>query len=280
MKVPHILFGVGATKAGTSWLHEWLAAHPGCHFRSVKEVHYFDTLESGKVRERHAELESERRRLIARKASEVRIRDVTECLSLFEKAPDGQAYLTYLNGGRTTQTLIGDITPSYGLLPVGRLQMMAALGETRFLYILRDPATRLWSHVRMIAGRREPDGEVTKDRAARILKRALRGDEDHIVIRGNYRGVMDRLAEAVPEARRLFVFFEELVSGEAVGRVCDFLGIAPARPLARVVHAGQPLPMEADQICAARAFLRDQYNYVESVMGRLPDAWRQTEKAT
>ena len=39
---PTILFCVGATKAGTSWLYTYLLDHPECHVRSVKELHYFD----------------------------------------------------------------------------------------------------------------------------------------------------------------------------------------------------------------------------------------------
>ena len=279
MAEPRILFCVGATKAGTSWLHEWLSGHPECHFRSIKEVHYFNTLEFGKTEARRIELSDERSRLIGRGANERRIRDVSDCLSLFEKDPDGQAYLDYLNGGRGDKAVVGDVTPAYALLPPGRLKMMAGLGETRFLYILRDPVARLWSHVRMIASRREPDGSVTAERSARILKRTLRGDEDHIVQRGDYKGAIERLAAAVPEARRLFVFFEDLISGDASRKVCDFLGIAPLRPLAEVVHGGGPLAITDVQARAARGFLAEQYDYVETTLGRVPDAWRQTERA-
>lgn len=280
MAAPRILFCVGATKAGTSWLHEWLSGHPQCHLRSVKEVHYFNTLESGKTALRQMELSDQRAAMIARGAPEDRIRDVSDCLSLFEKDPDGQAYLDYLTGGRRDEAVVGDVTPAYGLLPVGRLKMMASLGDTRFLYILRDPVARLWSHVRMIASRREPDGSVTEERSARILKRTLRGDEDHIVRRGDYKGVMERLSEAVPEMRRLVVFFEDLIAGDAGDRICAFLGIAPRPPLAKVVHAGDPVRMTSAQAQAARAFLQDQYDYVETAMGRVPEAWRLTERAT
>ena len=47
---------VGAAKAGTTWLHTQLKAHPDCHFRAIKELHYFDALEGkrlGQERERH-----------------------------------------------------------------------------------------------------------------------------------------------------------------------------------------------------------------------------------
>ena len=44
-----LMFGVGATKAGTSWLYRYLADHPECHLRSIKELHFFDALDTGKV---------------------------------------------------------------------------------------------------------------------------------------------------------------------------------------------------------------------------------------
>lgn len=272
-QAPRILFGVGATKAGTSWLHEWLSGHPECHLRSVKELHYFDTLERGGVAARIGELEAERQSVTQRGGAPARIADLEDCASVFRKSGDVSAYLDYLGHGRGDRTVVGDVTPAYGLLPAERLRDMVALGETRFLYILRDPVARLWSHVRMIARRREPDGSVTEERAGRILKRALRGDEDHIVDRGDYRGAMERLTAAVPEARRLFVFFEEMISGAALERICGFLGIATIPALGAVVHAGQPMPMSPAQATAARDFLKDQYAYVEQAMGRLPDAW-------
>ena len=40
-----LFFCVGAAKAGTSWLYSQLAAHPECHFRAIKELHYFDAID-------------------------------------------------------------------------------------------------------------------------------------------------------------------------------------------------------------------------------------------
>ncbi len=273
VSAPRILFGLGATKAGTSWLHQWLSGHPECHFRTVKELHYFDALDEDRVDRRISELRSEK----SRARSEIRQRDIDAAIDLLGQGESAERYLSYLDAGQGA-SVVGDITPAYGLLPVDRLRAMAALGETRFLYILRDPVARLWSHVRMIAGRREPSGNVTSERAGRILKRVLRGEEDHIARRGDYAGVIGRMREAVPEARRLVVFFDDLFAGDAAQRICEFLGIAPHPVLARVVHGGQSLEMTADQARAARAFLSDQYTFVEHVMGHLPDAWMRDER--
>lgn len=44
-----LLFGIGAPKAGTSWLHRYLSGHPDCHFPAQKESHYFDRLARSKT---------------------------------------------------------------------------------------------------------------------------------------------------------------------------------------------------------------------------------------
>lgn len=44
-----IFFCVGAAKAGTSWLHRQLSDHLGCHFCAIKELHYFDAIEVGRL---------------------------------------------------------------------------------------------------------------------------------------------------------------------------------------------------------------------------------------
>ncbi|QLQ18591.1 MAG: hypothetical protein HZT43_07875 [Exiguobacterium profundum] len=63
---PTVLFGVGAAKAATSWLHDYLLGHPDCSFRRVKELHYFDAAESGKWGGQIKRLEGELSRLNAR----------------------------------------------------------------------------------------------------------------------------------------------------------------------------------------------------------------------
>jgi hypothetical protein len=40
---PVILYGMGATKAGTSWLYRHLHDHPEVAMRAIKEAHYWDT---------------------------------------------------------------------------------------------------------------------------------------------------------------------------------------------------------------------------------------------
>ena len=275
---PRILFGIGATKAGTSWLHRWLETHPECRLRTVKELHVFDTLEEGAPRHRANGLRKLRDEFAAKGAREERLRDLDELADLLMKGAPREAYLAYIRAGRGEAKVVGDITPAYALLPAARLRDLAGFGDTRFIYILRDPVERLWSHVRMMAGRREPDGSVTPERADRILNRTFRGEESAIERRSDYRGALQRMEAGVPEHRRLLVFFEDLFGGPASERICDFLGIARVPPLAKVVHGGQPLEMTDAQRRAARDWLDDQYRFVEGLFGRVPPEWAHAER--
>ena len=45
MPDPTVVYGVGATKAGTSWLYRYLHDHPDCAMPAVKEAHYWDTFD-------------------------------------------------------------------------------------------------------------------------------------------------------------------------------------------------------------------------------------------
>ncbi|MBN2905581.1 MAG: sulfotransferase [Rhodobacteraceae bacterium] len=278
-----LLFGVGATKAGTSWLHAYLAGHAQCHLRTIKELHFFDTLEEGRLEQARAALDTTRARTAMRPASPDPARVASRARGLADMddwshvlaCGDEAAYLDYLDQGRGEARLIADITPAYSTLPVGRFERMAAMAsDVRFVYLMRDPVERLWSHVRMIARRRAASGAPVGVRAGRLLARALRGREPQITQRGDYRTVLERLWAAVDPSRLFLAFYEELFSQEAIARLCRFLGIAPmAADLSARVHAGVPVRMSAEQRRAAARFLAPQYDFVAERLGRVPPAW-------
>jgi len=279
-----LLFGVGATKSGTSWLYRYLGGHPECFLRSVKELHFFDTLDDGAVEARIAALEKRKRQLERRAGAGTtadvlerarRVADIEHLIRVLRKG-DERAYLGYLNDGRGDQRLIADITPSYALLSEGRLERMAGMSaDVRFVYLLRDPVARLWSHVRMLARRRSATGRDLETRAEGILERALTGGEGHILRRGDYRAALTRLGAAVSPTRLLTLFYEELFSAPAMARLCEFLGIAARTgDTGNRVHEGVALSMRDDQRARAVALLAPQYEFVEARLGRLPEAWQ------
>lgn len=283
---PTILLGVGATKAGTTWLWDHLSGHPDCHVRAIKELHYFDTLENGafarqiKVQTAFAE------RLALRAASglgdaarvEQRRADVAEWLEVLRrKVEDVPAYLAYLAGGaRSSQRLVADVTPAYASLPEARLRQMAGMAaDVRFLYLLRDPVSRFWSHVRMIAERAVRTAAEVPAAARALLDDILDGRPSAALDRGDYAGALTRLNAAVAPGRLLVMFHEDLMTARGYSRLCAFLGIAEGRPdFGRRVFASAPIEMTDAQRARLGAFLAPQYAHVGRHFAALPEAWR------
>jgi len=104
--------GIGAQKAGTSWLHAHLARHPRIAFPRGKETHYWDWVQEGK---RPDDLDWYRRAF----------------------AGDGDRVL-------------GDITPAYALLEQRYIRQAHSLNpRLPILFILRNPVERAWSAAQM-----------------------------------------------------------------------------------------------------------------------------------
>ncbi|WP_164512338.1 sulfotransferase [Oceaniglobus ichthyenteri] len=281
-----LMFCVGATKSGTSWLHEALVDHPACHLRTVKELHYFDALEKGKFEPHIREITLWRDKLAARVADAKgakkadlsrRIKDRDDWLQVLNGGGENPgAYMDYLTHGQGAAHVIGDVTPAYGLLPVARLRAMAELtDDVRFIYLMRDPVARLWSHVRMIATRRSETGILDPNKARNILMRTIAGDEREIEIRGDYAGALTRLHDAVPEGKLLTIFYEDLFGGDGMTRICDFLDLAAISGVqTRRVHEGATLDMPERLRDKAQEWLAPQYDHVAHRLGRLPEAWQ------
>ena len=287
-KEPTFLFCVGATKAGTSWLYEHLSAHPECHFRTIKELHYFSlkTAEQfdgvlratdREIAEMQAHLDAveyERKAAVAR-----RLADLIEWRAvLAHRAIDLPAYRAFLTEGAGDARLVGDVTPAYGLMSeVALAGLTQVAADTRFVYLLRDPLARLWSHVRMIAQRTAPDRfeRAAEAQMAAILDGDLSGEGKGIVARGDYAAILPKLARAVPAKSLLVLFQEELMTLPGIARLSAHLGLTPApAALERRVHEGRSLALPEILRARALAWLRPQYEYVAAMFPALPEVWR------
>ena len=279
-----LFFCVGAAKAGTSWLYSQLAAHPECHFRAIKELHYFDAIDGDTIERVLKKHQHQQARILNNVAAREktpsdeqarRLTDRAAWMDVLERhGEDASAYLAYLNHDAGEAKVIGDITPAYALLSEQRFAAMSKLeSDVRFLMILRDPVERLWSHVRMIAARRDENGVATAERCGRILNRTLKGKEDQIARRSDYAATLERLMNSIPGGKLLVDVFEEMVAGEGLKRICAFLGIRPIEAGLARVHAGPELQMTQEQRRAAAHWLAPQYEASAKAFGRMPEAW-------
>ena len=92
--------------------------------------------------------------------------------------------------------------------------------------------------------------------------------------RCDYAGPLSRLTKVVPEADRFIGFYETLFSKETVDALCRFIGIdAMEAPLERRVHASARIEMDAGRRAIAAERLAPQYDYVQTMFGRMPERW-------
>ena len=272
---PTVLFCVGATKAGTSWLYRYLADRGDCDLRAIKELHYYDTIDFDDLKWQVANFKKRRAELLA-EGGDARARQIADIDAMVDVLhSDERAYREYLFNG--SDRLVADITPGYALLSQQRFAHMAQnFSTSKFVYLMRDPVERLWSHVRMSAARRLKDGETFAEKTRRFLLRICQRDElVKISNRGDYAGAVARLKAAIPADRLMFEFSERLYRPEAIARLCAFLGL-PMRDAnyARAEHSSRALAMTDEQRQMAAAYLAPQYAFVKETFGSLPPEWQ------
>ncbi|MDZ7905290.1 MAG: sulfotransferase [Cypionkella sp.] len=281
---PVILMCVGATKAGTTWLHDQLSAHPECYLRTIKEYHYFSTNADAQWAKMIADTRSEIAEIsalpaAARSAYQVRrLDDLASYLPLITpRSIDATRFANYLRASAPSSAkLVGDFTPAYSVIAGKNLEPMLNMRALKVVYLIRDPLARLWSHIRMTADRAAPDAfaQTCEDLVQRTVLGQEEGGIRGIVRRGDYAGNLPKLQRIFGD-KLLVMFTEDLFTKAGFDRLLGFLGLGsmPA-DMAKRVHEGRALPMPAALRAAALRFLRPQYDYIAQTFPALPQAWR------
>jgi hypothetical protein len=279
---PTFMFCVGATKAGTSWLHEQLSAHPECHFRTIKELHYFTMTKPEHFKAAVARNAAEMAAVAALPVTPRRMQRIADMQAwqqvLAKGKIDPDAYRGFLTDGASDARLVGDVTPAYALMPEDRMRALSGVAaDVRVVYLIRDPLARLWSHVRMIASR---SGVADFAAAAtaqleRILRGDLAGEGQGIVARGDYSGIIAKLRRAFDPTRLLVQFTEDVMTSAGAARLAGFLGLTGLVTNPEVpVHEGKPLSFPGHLRDETLHWLRPQYKAVAAQVGQVPAAWR------
>lgn len=181
---------VGAEKAGTTWLHEALALHPGVFLPQVKELHYFNRFDSNLN-----EIDNFARRP----------RSWYE--AFFEPAPAG--------------SVKGEVTPLYLPDPEAPGRIHEMLPDVKIIISLRNPVGRAYSHYQMARAK----AHLTED-----LDAVIAGDDARILQRGLYAAQVQTWIDMFGADRVHVVLFEELVADpvSGLGEIAAFLDIDPS----------------------------------------------------
>ena len=223
------LLGVGAQKAGTSWLHDQLNRRQDADFGFLKEYHVFDALELDHFSS-------------FRPKSPTPIQWRTWRRARFMERPE--RYFDYFASRlKPSQIrLTGDITPSYAGLSAQSLQHIrnafSQRGvQTRAVFIMRDPVERFLSQQRMQLRKRgllkpEHESEHLRKASLKLLKRSSP--------RSDYPATLDALRNGLATSEVFIGLYETLFTEGDHRALCRCLNIPEQIPdLSHRVNASQ-----------------------------------------
>ena len=217
--------GIGAQKAGTTFLADYLQRHPNIMMSPLKELHFFDgkflpSLCSGfekKLQDNSLELLT---KLIAGKKV-----DVERLIALIKRMEAGnkdQYKLFFRYFIKDQHVAFGDITPAYAMLSHVHYKEIAAMfPEHRFIFLLRNPADRFWSQLNYDL----QNSNSSKDPIELIRKKIK---QEGYMLRSNYKRTIEELSSVIDKENILVEFYENIFSDkshETIKRISNFIGI-------------------------------------------------------
>lgn len=269
-KKPAII-GIGAQKAGTTWLSQMLGQHPKVWSSPFKEVQFFNYLyieEHRKWLPWHFRMS----RTSIEKRHAARGQDVPA---------EVQAYLERITRGKmfTNQwykqvfapapegMLPMDVTPEYSTLPEEGVEFVTRfLPHAKFIYLVRHPVDRAISQLKMNITRAKRKPATLADWMTEI--------EDPVLLdRGNYVEFMPRWNAKLGPQRLLYLPFGAISRTplDVMRRVESFLGLPPHEynNLRDKVFAGNAQLSVPDEARAVlRAKLEPQFEFLEAAFDK------------
>ena len=228
MAMPDFI-GIGAQKAGTTWLYDMLAQNPSIWLPPLKEVHYFDYVGAPEARKakRAAHIEKVANMLERGRTDKGSDSDGA-AKAAFMRSLAGDNLLTpewygsIFDYAGAKGRIKGEITPAYLELDEKRMEVLTGtLPETKFVLIIREPVARTMSQLKMAVARSKvPAGEEPD--WAFLLKKIKTNT------RGNYQSAIPLWRKSVGADRLLIRPFGMVKKDPAalIRDIEDFIGAA------------------------------------------------------
>ena len=265
---PHFLI-LGAQKAGTSALFDYLARHPRLVCAREKEVGYF-TPEIARVWSGHPHSTVLARLDGAHEDSHLRRRAENWYASLFPVPRPWRSDLFF------------EATPEYLHFPQAAARIRSFRPEMKLVAILRDPVERAYSAWKMYHNFTGPDLAALRD--PRSFEQAMLDELEgrdapgtppgaDYLARGIYHAQLRRYLEVFPAEQVLIVENGELASaqGPTLNRVCRFLGVHEFgrwTDQARVLAGPDETPMSSEIRTRLARFFAPHNALLYAMIGR------------
>jgi hypothetical protein len=270
------LLGLGAQKAGTSWLADYLAGRDDTDVGFRKEYHVFDWAELAHFAKQREGLETRIGTVIARGIDAWQgDRNITRLAFMAEY----RMYFAYFADLLRAEgvALTADITPSYSGLSPDTYRMIrdefAARGiRVAPVFLMRDPVDRAYSALRM--ARRNHGRQTTLKQDMRVLRQIITSDGSKW--RADYRRTIENI-DAVWGGDSFIHFYEELFTESTLRAFCNWVGLpfVAADFDKRVNASEQQHQIPQDVRLELAASCRDSFDFLADRFGadRLARIW-------
>ncbi|GAA5030934.1 hypothetical protein GCM10011506_21790 [Marivirga lumbricoides] len=225
--------GIGAQKAGTSWLFSNLKKLPDFSL-GIKEIHYFDKNKKYSSPNTLSESKVYKRVLIYEWVKFVVIMFIKAILRLdFIQINWALKWMFYnyndewyLSLFKNLKGFSGEISPSYAILEENDIRKMYKLApDAKIIFILRDPIERAWSHYRF-SRKHSSKKSRSKFKHESIIDFINSDDQ---LLRSNYIDTLEKYSKIFPEAQILVCFYDAIIDcpEKLLKEIVQFIGANP-----------------------------------------------------
>ena len=198
------VLGLGAQKAGSSWLHAQLNRRRDAEFGFLKEYHIHDARTLPE-----AGFSNRRTRSLIKPRTWRRQRFIAQPQRYYD-------YFTKLLH-RTGIRLTGDITPSYSALSIGTLMEIKANFEQRKIrlrpvFLMRDPIERIISSQRM---QLRKQNQLNHEAEVEALRQLCIERPERVTLRSNYGHTLRALTQVFDPSECFIDLYERLFTQQA-----------------------------------------------------------------
>ena len=273
--------GIGAMKAGTTWLHKNLRSHPEIWMPPVKELKYFNELESGQPTGwrgillgrglRHATHRKQLSELLADcfRQPKTLLKPVKRSvvwwkLKFYLGQRSDHWYCSLFDPDKSK--VRGEISPTYATLKVPtRRHLQSLRPDLKIIYIVRNPIERAWSAQEMMTAKRQ---------ALSFVERKTDSAD-----RSDYVSTLENWREFFPD-RQIFIGYLEdiyLYPDEFLNSVFRFLNVRPRGPVTKKrvnSYGGDTIPTQVAREFAIRDY--EMMSHQVRSLGAYSSFWKFT----
>jgi len=224
------LLGLGAQKAGTTWLHDYLCTLDGVDMGFMKEYTIFKPMYGTDESSRHDAIVAKANMHL--KGSQVNFRRKKSFWTYISMLADTENYFNYFCGllSRPEVVMTGDITPVYSMLGAADLKLIRKGFESRgvdckAIFLMRDPVERVWSGARM---RRRENPKISQKSEDQMVLGAMK--KPGFAGRTRYEETLAAMEATFAPEDCLTSFYETLFQESEIRRICTFLGLEYRAP--------------------------------------------------